>query len=259
MSGLDGPAFSPSFSPTSSALVLHVGREPKARLVQASLGTGEAAELRPLTDGAARDYHPRVSPDGQMLAFDSDRDGVRGVYVMRVDGTARERVSGPGYAALPSWSPDQRSLAFVRAEPGRSRVWNLWLRDVGTGEMKRLTNHRYGQTWSASWFPDGTRIAYSHETRLVVRDLTTDRMRAWASPVRRRMIRTPAVSPDGTRVVFQVHRDGVWMIDVGTGRMRRILRDSTAEEFAWSPDGRLLAYHSARSGRWRIWTVKAPE
>jgi Tol biopolymer transport system component len=41
--------------------------------------------------------------------------------------------------------------------------------------------------------------------------------------------------------------------------MRRILEDSTAEEYTWSPDGRRLAYHSRRSGSgaWGVW-VMAP-
>ena len=40
------------------------------------------------------------------------------------------RVSGPGFAAVPSWSPDGRRLAFVRAENGKPRVWNIWTVDV---------------------------------------------------------------------------------------------------------------------------------
>ena len=46
------------------------------------------------------------SPDGKQIAFDSDRDGTRGVYVADADGQRVRRVSGEGYAAVPSWSPD---------------------------------------------------------------------------------------------------------------------------------------------------------
>jgi Tol biopolymer transport system component len=34
--------------------------------------------------------------------------------------------------------------------------------------------------------------------------------------------------------------------------MDRLLGDTTAEEFAWSPDGRRFAYHSRAGGRWEI-------
>src|SRR6185295_18313218 len=115
------------------------------------------------------------------------------------------------YAAVPTWAPDGRRLAFVPAESGSPRVWNLWLLRLDDGAMNRLTQYRYGQTWSASWFADGQRIAYTHEDEVVVLDLTTGVARRFASPVKGRLARTAAVSPDGRHIVFQVYRHGVWL------------------------------------------------
>jgi TolB protein len=193
-----------------------------------------------------------------MVAFDSDRDGVRGVYVADADGRGVRRVSGPGYAAVPTWSPDGRQLAFLRGEPDRPAVWNLWLLDRASGRQARLTTFRRGQVWGGAWFPDGRRLAYSHEDRLILHDLGTGRARTIASPLRGRLVRTPAVSPDGRWVIFQVYRDGVWLFDVERGGMQRVLDDASAEEFAWSPDGRRVAYHSRRSGGWNLWTMAVP-
>ena len=76
-----------------------------------------------------------------------------------------------------------------------------------------------------------------------------------ASPRPGRLARTPAVSPDGRRIVFQVHHDGTWLLDVATGAMTRVLADPTAEEFTWAPDGRHIAYHSRRGGTWSVWVM----
>jgi Tol biopolymer transport system component len=256
--GVSGPVFSPAFDAAGAALVFHAGRN-AAHLMHARLsGAGAPTEVTSLLAGSARDYHPRPSPDGDLIAFDSDRDGERGVYLASRDGSAVRRISGRGFAAVPSWSPDATRLAFVRAEPLRSSVWNLWMYTLAGGGLTRVTSHSIGQMWGASWFPDGERICYSHEDRLVVRELATGREQAFPSPVRRRLVRTPAVSPDGTRVVFQLRRDGIWLLELSDGIMRRLLEDPTAEEFSWHPSGDRIAYHSRRDGEWRIWVMSAP-
>ena len=257
--GLTGPAFSPSFTEDGREILFHVGRDPVAQIAMARLEPGgRTDELVVLSDDRSRTYHARRSPDGQLVAFDSDRDGERAVYVAKPDGSQVTKVSGAGHAALPSWSPNMKWLALVRAEPNHPRVWNLWLRDVQTGAMTRLTQYRVGQTWNASWFPDSRLVCYSHEDRLFVLDIPTRRAREFRSPRPGRLVRTPAVSPDGTRIIFQVSGDGVWLLDLTNGAMRRILDDTSAEEFAWDPQGKHVAYHSHRDGRWRLWMMAAP-
>jgi hypothetical protein len=258
---LDGqhrPIFSPSFASNGSALFFHTGstRDAHSAIAMAS-SDGMSGDLGVMTivDDGARNYHVQPSPDGAYIAFDSDRDGERGVYVARRDGTNVRRVSGPGYAAVPTWSPNGRRIAYIRAEDDNPKVWNLWLQPVDADHATRLTSYRYGQTWSASWFPDNRRICYSHEDRLVVLDLESGASRTFASPVKHRLVRTPAVSPDGNEVIFQVFRQGAWLLDLRDGSMREVLADPTAEEFAWSPDGRRVAFHSRRDGQWGIFVT----
>jgi cytoskeletal protein RodZ len=256
-----GPAsFSPAFSSAGSAVFYHRDEGVGSALVKADTdaATGDLRVISLVQDGA-RNYHVRPSPDGARIAFDSDRDGERGVYIANADGSQVRRVSGPGFAAVPSWSPDGTRLAFVRGEPSQnSRVWNLWLLDLNANTSVRLTSYRYGQPWGASWFPDGRRLAFSHEDRLTVLDLHSGARRIFRSPRRGRLMRTPAVSPDGRRIAFQVYRDGAWLLDLKDGSMHRILDDPTAEEFAWDATGRKLAFHSRRSGEWSVWIMADP-
>jgi hypothetical protein len=254
----DRAAFSPAFASVGTAMFYHADESDRSPLVKAETGSdGSVLRITRIVDDAANNFHVRPSPDGNRIAFDSDRDGVRGVYVADADGKHVRRVSGEGFAAVPSWSPDAGRLAFVRAEAAQPKVWNLWTLDLSNGEMQQITNHKYGQPWGGSWFPDGRRIAYSHETRLIIRDLQTGAERIFDTPRKGHLIRTPAVSPDGRRIVFQVHRDGAWLLELGNGSMRRVLEDPTAEEYTWAPDGRRVAYHSRRSGTWGVW-VMAP-
>jgi Tol biopolymer transport system component len=41
--------------------------------------------------------------------------------------------------------------------------------------------------------------------------------------------------------------------------MSRVLADPSAEEFAWAPDGRTVAFHSRRDGQWGIWLMASPQ
>jgi WD40-like Beta Propeller Repeat len=219
------------------------------------LGESVPDDLRVVTivENGARNHHGQASPDGTRIAFDSDRDGERGVYVAARDGTNVRRVSGPGTAAMPRWAPDGDRLAFIHEEQERPGVLNLWLHTLTTGETVRLTDFQSSRAGGAAWFPDGRRICYAYEDRLVVLDLDDGDSREYVTPLRGRQLRTPAVSPDGLRVIFQVAGHGAWLLDLTDGSMRVVLTDPTADEFAWSPDGRRVAFHSEQSGGWGIW------
>jgi hypothetical protein len=209
-----------------------------------------------IADDGARNYHVRPSPDGTSVAFDSDRDGTRAVFVANRDGTNVHRVSGPGYAALPTWSPDGGRIAFVKADNRDDTVWNLWILELATGALRRVSFHGAGRTSSGSWFPDGHRICYSHESRLLIVDLTTGDRREFTSP--RGRVGAATVSPDGRRIVFKAGRGGTWLLNLDqSGEMRRILDDPSAEEFSWAPQGDRLAYFSRRENNWVVW-VEAP-
>jgi WD40 repeat protein len=245
-----GDLFSPSFAPDGE-LVFHTGRQHSA-LMRASFGPAGAPRLATILRDDAANYHPAVSPDGEWLAFDSDRDGTRSVYLAHLDASGANKISGNGYAAVPRWSPDGRYIAFIKADPGRPHVWNVWVEEVSTGTLTQVSHHRVGQAWGASWFPDSRRLAYSVEDALRIVDLRTGRSRVVRTPRPGHLVRTPAVSPDGSRIVFQVYKDGVWLLDLRAGKSTRVLDDRSAEEFAWSPDGRRIVYHTKERRAWRV-------
>ena len=253
------PSLPPAFGSGGTALFV----PPDATADQAT--ALEAANIRSddlrvmtITGGGFRNYHVQPSPDGSRVAFDSDRDGVRGVYMAHRDGTNVTRVTGAEFTAIPTWSPDSTRLAFVRAESDRPDVWNLWLLSLDGGQTTRLTRFQNGQTSGASWFADGRRICYTHGDRLVVLDLHSGITREFKSPMPGRSLRMPAVSPDSNYVIFHVGGKGGWLLDLRDGGMRFVLTDATVEAFAWSSDGRRVAYHSRRDNQWGIWLMAPP-
>src|SRR5262249_53138230 len=164
----------------------------------------------------------------------------RGVYVGGRDGSNVHRVSGPGYAAMPAWSPDSKQLAFVRAPSADADVWNVALVPIDNGGGRLLANYDSRRIWSAAWFPDGKRIAFARADRLVIMNVATREAHEFLTPVAGHGVREPLVAPDGRTIAFQVVRNGVWLLDAADGSMRCAVIDPTAEQYAWSADGRRL-------------------
>lgn len=243
--------YAPSFANIGTAVFYHAPTD----------GGGATAppllQVTRIADDGATNLHAQVSADGSRVAFDSDRDGERGVYVADADGQHVRLVSGDGFAALPSWSPRGDRLAFVKGESDNPDVWNLWTVDLATGMLTRRTSFATGQLWGASWFPDGSRLAYGHSDRLVILDLASDTPRTFRTPVPGHAVRGPSVSPDGTHIIFQVKDDGAWLMDVDSGRMRRALDDPGAEAYTWAPDGDRVAFYSSRLDGWGVWALTA--
>lgn len=70
------------------------------------------------------DWNPAWSPDGKLLAFESFRDGYRGIYTVYTD-TAHVRpvAAGPEAARWsPAWSPDGEHVVYVSDESGAAQI-----------------------------------------------------------------------------------------------------------------------------------------
>ena len=71
---------------------------------------GQSERLTHSAEGTLH-YHPRLSPDGQWLAYGSKRAGARGLYARRLADGAERQVAAPivGQAAMwPLWRPAAR-------------------------------------------------------------------------------------------------------------------------------------------------------
>ena len=246
----------PDGSPSAGGVAF---ADPVLRTGASSDGTDSGLALRVVrvVNDRGRSDHARPSPDGSLIAFDSDRDGERAVFVAEASGANLRRVSGDGFATAPNWSPDGRTLSYARAEPGNPDVWNLWALNLDRGESRKLTSNTSGRPVGGSWFPGGERLAYSRGSDLVVLDVRSASSTVYQAPEAGRRVGAPAVSPDGRWIVYGLAGDGVWLLDLADGSSRKVLSDPSIADLAWSPDGSRVAFYSRRDGEWGVWMMAA--
>ncbi len=109
------------------------------------------------------EIYPHVSPDGTEVCFEGEegegREKVRSVYCMSIDGSHRVKVAHNARQAC--WSPDGRTIAFLKAEFDRYTIQDfatkgVYFYDLKTGKTTEHSNcaklyHLYNLCWS----PDG--------------------------------------------------------------------------------------------------------
>ena len=170
-----------------------------------------------LTHGMAHDAQPRWSPDGQRIAFLSDRSGSDNLWVISAD--ARDTVqlsktTSEGYIS-PEWTPDGRYIAVSRNVTGGPKIF---LHHVDGGTGVQVLREQPGQaTVGATFTPDGRHLWYAtragtwqynaifpqYQLAAYDRELgtTTPMTSRYGSAFR------PAISPDGKWLTYGSRHD----------------------------------------------------
>ena len=112
---------------------------------------------RNLTHDEHDDLGPTFSPDGEHIAFVSDRTGTPQVYVMDATGHDTKRLTFVGpYNTDPDWGPDGR-IAFSALRGNAVDIMTVTM----AGKLQRLTPGQGRRSLEPSWSPDGKRLVYA--------------------------------------------------------------------------------------------------
>lgn len=228
-----------------------------------------------LTDSPGWDGTPVWSPDGQQIAFASERLGAPVIFVMNADGSDPRPLTDPSYASLmPAWSPDGQQIAFsstqqyeIPGQGGRQVVdagFELWVMQVDGGQAQRLTGDPNDQSLYPTWGPDSDELAFMRvgdEVRIAQIAAAADsaaRSLTDAIPGRHW---TPAWSPGGDRIALMVEDEGardIWLVDRrGEQPVQLAMPGSDEGEPAWSANGARIAFVSSRDGNLALYVMDA--
>lgn len=226
----------------------------------------DGSEIVSLTEGAAPDW----SADGEKIAFAMDSD----IWVMNADGTEQAPLtSGPAIDNAPAWSPDGERLLFDRTEEGSgTTIWQvnadgsdegdltdegggapdwspagnrivfqrsleIWVMNADGSGPKSITDDMPGFQLSATWSPDGRKIAFaafrkeddgdiylmnpdgSGKTNLTHGTIARGNYPTWSS--------------DGEKIAIAAP-DGIWIINRDGSGLDRVVSGTKFESPAWA-------------------------
>ncbi len=210
-----------------------------------------------------------VSPDGKKITFsgakrvfrDNKRDFEVDIYTIPVKGGEPKKLTkSPGQDRYPCWSPDGKSIAFVRShvKSKGEYVWDIYIIPSRGGDVRKLTSESDDVSRAyIDWSPDGKLIAYfskdtirvipvqGGEPRIVVKveDVSSHSELAW--------------SPDGSKLVYS-SKGSIWVVSLDGGEPEEIKTglDAKATHLSCSPDGKKIAFTASKGGDTELWLME---
>lgn len=217
----------------------------------------KGGRLRRLTRGDHQDGAPRFSPDGETLAFLSDRDKGRSIWLLPLLGGEAERLTDRDAVILDyEWSPDgKRFAAAARELSEREKLTRDEKKDVlaRRPDCRRITRLHHKM--------DGTGFRPETVAHIYLVRATTGKRIALTRGEQEDL--SPRFSPDGSRVAFLSNRVDdpdrfVENMDIYTVKtdgkgLRKVTREpGPAYGHSFTPDGKTILYagHLGGPGEW---------
>jgi len=195
-----------------------------------------------LTSGDWDDSDPVISPDGNSLAFTSNRSGQWDIYIWDlIKNKLTQLTNSPEFEANPDWSPDNQWITYESHTNNQSNILVKSVTDSSIAPIQ-LTDGT-GENISPAWSPLGRQIAFStnrsgrYEIWVAQLDIAENRFSTVTAGEDADYL-YPAWSPDGISLAWE--KQG----SVSTIETRKISEiGSTVVSIVsgripfWSPDG----------------------
>jgi Tol biopolymer transport system component/DNA-binding winged helix-turn-helix (wHTH) protein len=232
----------------------------------------EPPQARPLTSLPGVVRAPSLSPDGAYVVFTwtGDRQDNPDLYVQQIGGGPPLRLTtDPGNDHSATWSPDGRSIAFLRRQAGAAESQVRVIAPLG-GEDRHVTSIRprvpHYRPLTMGWCPDAQCLVVTdapdegQSDTLFVVQLKTGEKRQLTRPTGLVADVDPAISPDGQTLIFRrnttpfsgaFYRMSLTGAATAQGEPVRLTSTFAAGRAAWMPDGREVVFGN-RGALWKL-------
>jgi formylglycine-generating enzyme required for sulfatase activity len=203
-------------------------------------------DAKQLTKGTDPDADPRFSPDGKQVLYTTLRGGFPEIWLMNRDGSGPRFVTKGSQA---SWAPDGKSIVFIQDN-------QTYVRDLASGQEKRVTPKEWERCGVPVFSPDGRRIAVAsrHLGNIGIFVLSVDGKESY--PLKSdEACCTPQWSKDGKKILCQTVQGHIHQVGVdGKGWEQLTFGADMQHDARYSPDGTMILFCRAPAleGPWQI-------
>jgi TolB protein len=214
----------------------------------------DGGDVRQLTGEGRIAIAPNWSPDGNSIVYTSYMRNFPDIC--RIDLNRNQRTSLASYSGLntgASISPDGKDLALILSKDGNPE---LYIKNIRSGKLTRLTNTPRAAEASPDWSPDGSQLVYASDQGGTGRPQLYTISRDGGTPRRISNRGTENVAPDWgpNGLIACASRTGgqyvIAVIQPASGQMTYLVSDGADyEDPSWAPDGRHIV--AARSVKYQ--------
>lgn len=198
--------------------------------------------------------NPCWSPDGKKIAYASDE----AIWIMNSDGSGRKKLYDSGaWEGEPEFNKEGNKLFFVTESKTAfsARYLSIHLMNTdGSGNTKLTEN---ADCREPALSPDGSRVAYiSHASgNYDIWMMDSDGGNATRITDDAGDERAPSWNPDGNTIVYS-SGGNLYTTDIHSLVTQKLSNNSYNDiEPSFSPDGKIIAFCSDRSGNYDIWMM----
>ena len=225
-----------------------------------------ASKIAPFSGLPGRENFPSFSPDGNQMVFSWDggiENGNLDVYVKLIGAGDPVRLTNNTADEInPVFSPDGKSIAFVRIFPTRNEI--ILISALGGAERKIYERASYA---SVSFSPDGKFLAHANldlsqkEAGIFLINLQSGGQTRLTAPDAPAVDHTPRFSPDGKNLAFiryfSSFRREIFVVPATGGEPRQITFDNERiYGLAWGADSQKIFFTSFRAAnQLNLWQI----
>lgn len=250
--------FKGAFSPNGDRLAIAASRRDRADIYLTDL---DGSNLKRVVTGGMN-TDPVFAPDGQSIAYVSDRDGDEELYLYDIaKGESRKLTDNLAQDFAPDFAPDGQDLVFV-SNMDDPYKWEIYVINIKSGRIGRLTDNKYWDGFP-KYTANGQSIVFSSK-RGKSEDIYVMRRDGGGMEL---LVSTEADDNDptivGENLFFKSERDGEWEIYRYNIKNRQLARLTNNDWADWNPrisdDGSKLVVARRMKQRWVLHIITVGE